>query len=190
MLRTIHLYGALAEKYGDKHRLDVKSISEVMRAMEANNPGFLKNIGRETKYEVVRGSSLKGEHIYGKRIWMQYGKGDFHIAPIIEGSGGDTMQWIFVVLGAALIIAGAYTDNPCMISLGVSLMFSGVSMMLSSNPSSSDDYGNQESPEERASFYFSGPTNTMEQGGVLPLVYGRMIIGSTVVSAGIKVESI
>lgn len=193
MLKTVHLYGDLAEKYGDKHKLDVKSVGEAMRALEANHNGFLKSIKRDGYYEVVRGETLNDEHLDEKTLGMTFGKGDFHISPMVEGSGGKNGGIIMAVIGVALLVVAYFVPvlASYLVPLGISLIIGGVGQMLAGTPSVGvNDYGSQESPEERSSFYFSGPTNTMEQGGVLPLVYGRMTLGSTVVSAGIKICSI
>lgn len=186
MLRNLFLYGSLAKKFGKKHTLDIQSVSEGLHAMNANRPGFLKSIKKDGRYEVVKGDTLNDEHLGEKQLTMQYGKGDFHIAPVIEGSKSGLFASI---IGIVLIVAGVYFQQPYLVSTGLALAVGGVGMMLTPTPTISD-YGQREKPEERPSFYFSGPTNTMEQGGSMPLIYGRMVIGSTVVSAGIKVEAI
>jgi len=38
------------------------------------------------------------------------------------------------------------------------------------------------------SYVFNGAVNTQAQGNPVPLLYGRMIVGSAVISAGIKAE--
>ncbi|MNL81044.1 Bacteriophage lambda tail assembly protein I [compost metagenome] len=43
-------------------------------------------------------------------------------------------------------------------------------------------------PENGASYNFNGPVNTTAQGNPVPLLYGRMIVGSSVISAGIYAE--
>lgn len=190
MLRNLFLYGNLAKKFGKKHMLDVASVGEALRAMEANKPGFLKSIKRDGHYEVVKGDTLNDEHLSEKQLTMQYGNDDFHISPVIEGSK-NWMGPIMTVIGAALLVTAYFFPPaaPYLVPLGVSLMLGGIGIMLTPTPPM-DDYSQRERPEERASFYFGGPTNTMEQGGSMALLYGRMIIGSTVVSAGIKVEAL
>lgn len=189
-MRVVHLYGDLAEKYGSKHRLNVASIGEAIRALEANYKGFRETIRKKGKYEVVRGDTLKDEHLSEETARMNYGKGDFHIAPVVEGAG-ESGGIIMTIIGVALLVIAFFipVTAPYLVPLGIGLIAGGVSIMLTPTPNN-DDYGEQEDPAERNSFYFDGPTNTMEQGGVIPLVYGRMVVGSTVVSAGIKVESI
>jgi predicted phage tail protein len=46
----------------------------------------------------------------------------------------------------------------------------------------------QDRPDNAPSYTFSGAVNTQAQGNPIPLLYGRMIVGSAVVSAGINAE--
>lgn len=43
----------------------------------------------------------------------------------------------------------------------------------------------KDSAENKPSYNFNGAVNTTAQGNPVPLGYGRMIIGSAVISAGI-----
>jgi predicted phage tail protein len=45
-----------------------------------------------------------------------------------------------------------------------------------------------ESANNGASYNFTGPVNTTAQGNPVPVLYGRMIVGSAVISAGIVAE--
>jgi predicted phage tail protein len=49
--------------------------------------------------------------------------------------------------------------------------------MLAKNP--------QTKPNDTASYLFNGPVNTTEQGNPVPVLYGRLIVGSQVVSASV-----
>ncbi|HCW20974.1 MAG TPA: phage tail protein, partial [Achromobacter sp.] len=46
----------------------------------------------------------------------------------------------------------------------------------------------RDSPDNGASYNFNGPVNTSAQGIPVPVLYGRMIVGSAVISAGIYAE--
>jgi predicted phage tail protein len=48
--------------------------------------------------------------------------------------------------------------------------------------------GTADQAENKASYNFNGPINTTAQGNPVPLGYGRKIVGSAVVSAGIYSE--
>ena len=63
--------------------------------------------------------------------------------------------------------------------LGMGLVLSGAAAMLTPEV---DDGGGAEQAEN---YHFSGPVNTVKQGGCVPLVYGRAIVGSTTISASL-----
>ena len=123
---------------------------------------------------------------------MKFKKGDFHIAPAVIGAKAGVLQ---TVLGAVLIVVGVillYTPlSPLgvpLIKLGAALMLSGIAVMLTAVPET--DGAGQEKPDERRSFLFDGPTNTTEQGGAIPLIYGRMLVGSTIISTSLDAQDI
>ena len=188
MLRKVHVLGELGEKYGKEFSLDVLTVGEAVKAINANCPGFIRDIKKDERYNVVVGD----EEINEQTIWMQYKKGDIWIMPEIEGRKAGMLQTILgavlIVVGVVLSIYGFGIGSP-LIKLGAGLMLSGVAMMLSPVPGA-PDYAEREKPEERASFLFDGAVNTNEQGGAIPVVYGQMIIGSTVVSTAMDVEDI
>ncbi|WP_240600504.1 hypothetical protein [Solilutibacter silvestris] len=65
------------------------------------------------------------------------------------------------------------------------MIVGGVTQLLSPQPK-------LKKPSERAdntpSYNFSGPVNTSAQGHPVPLLYGEMIVGSAVASAGINIK--
>ena len=48
--------------------------------------------------------------------------------------------------------------------------------------------GAQDSPANRASYSFNGPVNTSAQGNPVGLLYGQLVVGSAVISAGIYAQ--
>jgi len=63
------------------------------------------------------------------------------------------------------------------VSFGASLVLGGLAQMLAKNP---------QKPNDSASYLFNGPVNTTEQGNAVPVLYGRLIIGSQVISASLS----
>ena len=47
-----------------------------------------------------------------------------------------------------------------------------------------------EKPENTPSTYFDGAVNTTAQGHPVPIGYGKLIVGSAVISAGLTVEEV
>jgi hypothetical protein len=72
-----------------------------------------------------------------------------------------------------------------LIGMGVSMIVGGVVQLLTPMPKGPK---NTDSPDNKPSYVFTGAVNTQAQGNPVPLLYGRMIVGSAVISAGINAE--
>ena len=55
MLRKVHLLGEMGEKYGKEFKFVVTSVGEAIRALNANFPGFSKDIKKDGHYNVCVG---------------------------------------------------------------------------------------------------------------------------------------
>ena len=147
---------------------------------------------------------------------LTLGSKDLHIMPVPEGSGGG--GFFKVVLGVTLI-AAAFILAPAVVGVGaaatgglgatafsigsfgisygsialfgLNLVLGGIAGMLTPTPKiGGGEYAQRESADARPSFIFNGAVNTVEQGGPVPVIYGRMVVGSTVISGGIVAEQI
>lgn len=72
-----------------------------------------------------------------------------------------------------------------MITGGIGIAAGGVIQMLSPQTKA---LASQDGPNNKASYSFNGPVNTSAQGNPVPVLYGEMIVGSAVISAGIYAE--
>jgi predicted phage tail protein len=101
-----------------------------------------------------------------------------------------------IILGAVLIVVGVAAElylqefgggvwGKYLIDLGVGMIVGGVVQLLTPMPKGPK---NTDSPENKPSYVFTGAVNTQAQGNPVPLLYGRMIVGSAVISAGINAE--
>ncbi|MCE5333371.1 MAG: hypothetical protein LLG06_02155 [Desulfobacteraceae bacterium] len=201
----VYLHGYLGKKYGKKHRLNVSSPAEACRALQANYNTFFAAI-RPGVFKIIRGERKTGEVIPLELLNMQSDR-PIHFVPIPRGSK-NSKAIISAVIGIALIGVSIATMNPelafavgmketaitlpvigaishAQIALfGGMLALGGISQLLSPVTSVSD-YSSQE--EKQISFLFNGPVNRSAQGGAIPLIYGRMRVGATLVSGGIHV---
>lgn len=193
-MKTIILLGELGKRYGRKHLLDVKSPAEAVRALCANFKDFASFVSASADRNV-------GYRVLNKRD--DVGLDELHnpasqritIAPVVAGAGGTVGK---ILLGAALIAASILVPGLAAVTLfgtttlatvafgvGVSLALGGVAQMLAPQPKFD---GPQE--EQQPSYVFNGAVNTTAQGQPVPVGYGRMVVGSAVISAGISVEGI
>jgi len=193
MLRKVHLLGEMGEKYGKEHEFNnLSSVSDALRALDANYPGFIRDIKKEEHYNVCIGDFDDKHALDDVTIRMNHKEGAIWIAPEIVGKKAGMLA---TVLGAVLIVVGivlsiyGFGAGAPLIKLGAGLMLSGVAMMLTPVPGS-PEYSQREEPDERQSFLFDGAVNTNEQGGSIPIAYGQVLLGSTVVSTAIDVEDI
>lgn len=182
---TIRLYGKLGAKFGRVHSFVVGSAREAMRALCAMVPGFERELmtseDRGIRYAVFVGKRNLGE----KELPYPSGGGDIRIAPIAAGRKSGVFA---VIAGAVLFVAGAvstYFGNPYggqMMLMGASMMLGGIAQMISPHATAQGTTGNGDTKQ---SYNFNGAENTTYQGGPVPLLYGRMRVGSTVISEGL-----
>lgn len=188
MLVPVILSGMLAKRFGKRFNLAVSSPREAVRALCSQLPGFEQAILA---------------HPQGFRVWADRepldaagidrctGASPIRIVPIVAGSKDAAVG---IILGAALIIAAPYAVTALGMgstlagasvisgatSIGTAMILGGITQMLFSPPKPAISASNQ------SNLLFSGAVNTTAQGNVIPVCYGRMRIGSQVISAGIE----
>lgn len=180
-LRVIRLYGKLGARFGRVHRfhLESNSVSEAIRALDSQLTGFRSFMMNAKQHGMVFAVFAGKRNLTEGQLHDPVGAEDIRIAPVVEGSkSAGVLQ---TILGIVLIVVGAFTDNPNLIYSGAVMALGGVVQMLSPQPHSKVTNGTNE-----PSYVFNGPVNTEAQGHPVPLLYGRMIVGSAVISAGIE----
>ncbi|WP_087754119.1 tail assembly protein [Paraburkholderia caledonica] len=184
-VRTIRLYGVAGARFGRVHRFAVSSAAEAVRALCTQVSGFEKFLmnakDNGLTFAVFKGRKNLGE----KELDHPVGDDEIRIAPVLVGSKKAGL--FQTILGAALIVVGVLTSaygGGSLIGLGASLALGGVVQMLSPQTAGLAGTG----PDNGTSYYFNGPVNSSAQGEPVPLVYGRMRVGSKVISAGIYAQ--
>ena len=196
MLNKVKLYGELADFVGHKE-LDavINSTADAIRFLVSNFPKLEAHMANRN-YQVLVDDYEIGED----DIQNPIGKSDIHIVPIITGAGGAGKAIAGVALiglafatgGATLALGfGGFTGGvgiSAMIgNIGLGLTLMGVSEMLFPMPPM-PEFQNESDP--RISFGFSGVQNTSRAGTAHPIVYGEIITGSVVISAGIDTNQV
>jgi len=195
MLRKVKLYGELADFVGHKE-LDavVNSTADAIRFLVSNFPKLEAHMANR-HYKVI----VDDYDIDETQLHDPIGQSDINIVPIISGAGGNLGK---ILLGAALIggafafggltfagglgksLAGASGFTKAAFGIGSALVIGGVSDMLFPVDTSIDE------EDPRISFNFSGIQNTTRAGTTHPIVYGEIITGSVVISAGIDTDQV
>ena len=199
MLRKIKLYGELAKFLGQKtFEAEVHSAAQAIRFLVVTFPQLEKHMA-DRYYKVA----IDNWELEEKELHYPNGQEDVKIIPVVGGEGGRGVGK--VLLGAALI-GGAFLINPALsfsfqsgvtgfasagaltqavVYTGGSLILSGVAEMLTPVPTISE-----REQDPRLSFNFSGIQNTSRAGVAVPVIYGEVLTGSVVISAGIETAQV
>lgn len=186
-MREVTLHGFLGEKFTKSIMLEVDTCAEAIAALRANYPDFERElVAYAPGYRVY----IDERNIAEEEVTM-VSKGAIRIVPHIAGSGDGLFQ---VILGAALIGASLIPGlnaalwsgaSSMLLGMGVSMVLGGITGMLFKPPTA-------EAPEEKdkPSYAFNGPVNTSLEGNPVSVLFGRLIVGSQVVSADIRTSEI
>jgi len=213
-LKQIKLHGELGDIYGASWELDVRTPAEAVFAINVNRPGFTRHLIDSAHQGVAYQILLDDQDVAPEALQYPFGSEVFHIVPVLQGSSQDGRAVAKVVIGAVIAIAsvgigmaaygggmaamgtvategaiGAAMAESALLGMsygtialmGASLMFTGVSQLLAKTPKDA------EASKPAGSMAFGGPQNTASQGGGIPIGYGELMVGSVVISAGIRV---
>lgn len=194
MLVTVHLNGKLAQFSKKPVQVTGSTTQMVMQGLICMFGPKFKQMIREGEWHLTRGKKLKDvtnpdETIAVEELAFNLGNTtEIHLYPAIKAKSAVAR----VVVGVVLIVVGVFVPGlgtlgaKIAISAGTSLALGGVAEMLAPKPRT----GQQNQSGQNASFLFNGTVNVTEQGGAVPIVYGRVQRASSLVlSAGISTEN-
>ena len=179
---NVYLHGELGQAIGEEWSLDVDSVAEAICAIEANTGKILNFLSQEDRlyneYAVVVDEDYVGED----DLQLKKPDKEIHIIPNIEGG----KKFFKVVIGVVLIVAvsillpGAQTGfmaflKSAAMAVGTSLVIGGITELLSKPPKIGESTATQ-------SFLMGGQVNNAAQGQAVPIGYGRLRVGSQVIS--------
>ena len=191
---NVRFYGSL-KQFGSDFRLDCKTPAEVIHALTRQIPKLRQFI--QQGLFTVRVGRDYFDNRYLEKGLSQKLKDDsvVHFTPTLKGSkrGG-----LFGVITGVALIAGALALGPLGFSviganaawmvggLGASLLLGGVAQMLTKMPSMSTG----KDADKKQSTSFSNLSNMAAQGRPMPLAYGRIRVGSLIISQGVETMDI
>ena len=202
MLRKIKLYGELAKFVGHKEfEVQVDTVGKAVSFLIHNFSGIESYMS--PKYYQVK---VGNYDIDESELTYPIGQEDIHFIPVISGAGGVGKFLVGAVLigiaiaapGAGFLAqgslgfgstaaAGGFSLAATLGNIGIGLVLMGVSEMLFPLPKP-QDFNSEGDPQ--LSFNFSGVQNTSRAGTPVPIVYGEIITGSVVISAGIDTNQV
>ena len=209
-MKVVKVYGALRKRLGQcRFEFDVSTPAQAIKALCVNFPGLEKwlidsekdgvgyrvSVGKE---KIVDDLSLLGLPFSEKEV--------FSIAPIVTGAGrgfgriaaGLGLVALAIVtqggsmsfgLGGFSAIKGAAVGAKIAAiggNLGILLTLSGIATAISPQPDTGLERGREAAKLQ--SFVFNNVVNTSKQGLPVPIAYGRVFVGSAVISSGLDTD--
>tara|TARA_Y100000004_G_scaffold39400_1_gene42423 strand:- start:697 stop:1329 length:633 start_codon:yes stop_codon:yes gene_type:complete len=187
-LAKVNFHGNLGKRLGRKSwNLSVSSVREAFHAVNTLTERklskiFLADHEKRLRYQVkinnkpIDSSNINPDNIQtilDSELCINTKIETIDIIPLLEGSGSKVMGVIMTVVGVVLIATGN-------VAAGLALLSAGASVLLA-KPPKFDDFREIEEGKKKVSYLFDGPTNAANEGGPVPIGYGRLIVGSQVI---------
>ena len=203
MLRTVKVYGHLAEHCGQSvFEALVRTPAEAIRFLLCNFPS-LRGVMRDGHYKVAASDLELDLADHPEQLHYPLGTDEVvRVIPVITGAGGvGKILAGAALIGVSLLVPGAGVAGTSFLasatgaatfgaglaaaagSIGAALVLGGVADLITPVPRAPDVDN-----DPRENFNFSGIQNVTREGVPVPIVYGEMIVGSVVVSAGLNVD--
>ena len=214
-LKVVKVYGALRKRLGQcRFEFDVATPAQAIKALCVNFPGLERWLIDSEKdgigYRVAVSKEKATEQDVTPLLMPFSDKEVFSITPVVAGAGRGVGQ---ILAGVALIgvaiassgaglfasgslgfgstaAAGAATFGGSLAvaagNIGIGLVLSGIATVLSPQPETGLERGREAAKLE--SFVFNNVVNTAKQGLPVPIAYGRVFVGSAVLSSGLDVD--
>ena len=211
-MKVVKVYGALRKRLGQcRFEFDVATPAQAIKALCVNFPGLEKWLIDSEKDGVGYRVAVSKEKVTEKDftpLLMPFSDREvFSITPVVAGAGRGVGQ---ILLGAALITAAIYLGPSAAIggegflglqvgsgliggaaaaaagNIGAFMVLSGIATAISPQPDTGFERGREAAKLE--SFVFNNVVNTSKQGLPVPIAYGRLFVGSAVLSSGLDVD--
>ena len=217
-MKVVKVYGALRKKLGQcRFEFEAATPAQALKALCVNFPGLEKWLIDTERdgvgYRVTIGKERVTDDL--SPLMMPWSEQEvLSITPIIAGAGrgfgmiaagiglvalavvtgGTSMAFTgagFTAMsgGAAIPFAAATFGTKLAIAagtLGLGLTFMGIAQAISPQP----DVPDFDESAQLESFSFSNVVNTSRQGLPVPIAYGRVFVGSAIISSGTDVDEV
>lgn len=210
-MKVVKVYGELRKRLGQcRFEFDVATPAQAVKALCVNFPGLDKwlvdseqdGIGYRVKIGKEKVTPTSTDLL--AMPWSE--REVFSITPVVAGAGGNTFNFIFggLLIGASFFFPGAGLFGTTSFSgvaagtgigtaIGTGLSAIGAGMILGGvadiiSPMNPPGLEASKEAARMQNMSFSGVVNTARQGLPVPIAYGRVFVGSAVISSGFDVD--
>lgn len=190
-MKTIKLYGDL-QRFKQEWSLNVKTVAESMRAIEANRPGFIgyADQGDYVLVLVDHDNPNASRQVTQNTALEAWAHEELWVIPRVSGNTG--VETVIAIGATAGVAIGATTAAVIagLINIAIAVAISVIAKVISGTnsgvrPEETEPY------ESKPSYLMNGVVNTTRQGHRIPLLYGGpLLVGSMVLSADIHTKDI
>ena len=211
-MKVVKVYGALRKRLGQcRFEFDVATPAQAIKALCVNFSGLEKWLIDSEKDGVGYRVTIGKEHITDdlSPLVMPWSEKEvFSITPVVAGAGrgagsilagialiglsavsfgaGGAFAGAFGTAGIGAGASGAAIGSIALLRVGAYLTLSGIAQAISPQPEPSS----LDESVQLESFTFSNVVNTSRQGMAMPIAYGRLFVGSAVLSSGLDVDQV
>jgi len=195
-MRLVKVYGQLAQRLGQRvFKAAVDSPAEAVRFLCANFPGLDQWLIDSQQDGIAYRVKVSKTTVGLEDLTMNCDSdATISITPVMTGAGGPTTQILagigLVAFSLLLPGVGAAIGGATMTKIGLiggALILGGTAQLITPKPPPIGGVNKPlDNPSALQSYNFSGIQNTSTQGTPIPVVYGKTIVGSVTLSAGIQ----
>lgn len=175
---TVRFYGDL-KQFGSSFKMDVASVPEALRALMTQITGLREHI-EKGHYKVT----ADGKQLTADTLETGLEK-TLHITPVTKGAGKNMAAIGQIIVGIVMIAASFYTGGATAVAYfasGAGMILGGIAQLLTKMP----QMDSMKDSDDLKSSSFSNLSNMAAQGAPVPIIYGQMMVGSKVLSQGVR----
>ena len=180
-MTIVNIHGILGREYGNSFLLSLPNPKDVLEAIDCNKQGFLQRLIELQREGLCYDMIINKKRITdGPDMDHMLNPATIDLVPAISGSGP--------LMAPLLMTTGLFTAGSAGLAFAASIanfvLFAAISYALTPKPE--NEALEISSKASKSSLIFSNTVNLASQGSPVPIGYGRLLVGSTVVQATIK----
>ena len=179
----INLHGKLGQKYGKVHKFKVRNAKEAVDALCANFEGFKRDLKIMPQRGIIYKAITEKNNVC-KEMCDYYERSEvIDIVPSIFGSAVGTLL-VSAVFGQSFAASVGGLILGAVINIGIAILVNAVIALLFAVEPLSEI--SQAADAQTESYLFNNNDNNAIQGFRVPLIYGQIRVGSSIISTNAK----
>jgi predicted phage tail protein len=193
-MTNIIIHGELANIFGANHTFKLERLIDVVKALNANNPGFREHIlslfHKGVSYNMVNLKKPNQKWDSIEEYAKEEAPDEIHLVPEIAGAGAIAAAVAVYAVSAVATTLGFAAVGGFLVNLAIGLLIQGVMTLLFPVELPKTSAQTTETKIDTSSYIFTNLQNNAIQGFPVPLVYGELRIGSNIIATNVVSEDL